>query len=617
MYTFLFCAGSAGESEGQAAIVRRALESVACVVPELGSAPSIVVREIPRAGGAFGTLLPTADRAPSLIQFDDHPELVTVTFGSIAGVAQVAAKVREVFLAGGVTAIERLDANLSAIVVEKRTRKVRLVSTLIGLRTLRYSVQGATLWVSPNDLPLLASGRVPLVVDYGSVACIAACDWSLLGRPLTRSIECADPLQSLLWHHGALHRRASAAFDLDSRLEARDDAGIQQQLEVVASAMEDAANRFVGTGPEVHSALTAGMDSRMVWALLAGAVGPEQRLVAHTSGAERSLDVRVATKLADLVGARHERTATDPPTAEDFESSSRLLAFFMNGDTNAKRAFRRAPTVSPHHPPQAGGNGGEIFRGFFYPYFGALGSVPNDLERIEATLLRWRFRRFANIPFAEPEFAESVRQRLHQAVERYSLLSKNGHDIVDLLYLFERYGRWGSMNSRMPWSTTWTPFESTVAIRAAYRLPPPIGKISGLHSLLIKRHLPRSAFLTPINGGQFLFLEGPGKVRYALRQTLNVRAFVANKLQRRLNRSARTKDDQIAGFIASDLQDQVRALLCDTGSVCRELLGTDGVEKVLSVHSQNRSELQLLGFLMGIEQWHRLALEVTTRGSRA
>jgi hypothetical protein len=276
----------------------------------------------------------------------------------------------------------------------------------------------------------------------------------------------------------------------------------------------------------------------------------------------------------------------------------------------------RLPQLNVTSELVAGGRGGEIFRGFFYPYLGATGAAPRAVEAIADRLVRWRFRRLSALQFADPALRGLVVARLHQVLARYAGLSKNGHDSVDLLYLLERYARWGAASASLPWNRTWTPFESIGAIRAAFRLPAPIGKHCAIHPLLVRRYLPRLAYWTPINGGQFLALEGRGRARYFLRQALNAQALMTQKVRRRLLESAERPDDTKAHFLNAELGEQVRALVMDTGSFSRELFGRVSVERMLEQHRRQRDQLELFGMLLTLEQWRRLGAEMRAASAR-
>jgi hypothetical protein len=221
----------------------------------------------------------------------------------------------------------------------------------------------------------------------------------------------------------------------------------------------------------------------------------------------------------------------------------------------------RLPRIDPQGVGTAGGNGGEIYRGFFYQYFGVTGVAPQGTPQLAERLLTWRFRRMEKLPFTEPSFAAGVRERLFGALALAENCSSDAYDMADLLYLLERYGRWGSAASALPWSRGWTPFASIAAIREAFRLPSPLGRRCSVHAELVRRFLPARAYWTPINGGQLMALEGAGRTRYALRQALNAGSMVVQRVSRKLRKEARRGDDLKAEFLFGSLQESTREIL--------------------------------------------------------
>jgi len=608
MYSFCFVAGGTTEMALKSAV--GALGTVSALLPGLGSPSRVVSVAIPELDAAVATVKPEVDVTPSLIQLDVTPELVVVSCGGQAGTADVAGAVRQVFHASGIDGVARMEGNLSAVIVERLERRVWVAGTLLGHRALFYHAQGDTLLVSPHDLTLLATKRFPYALDPASLASMAACDWSLTGRSLLAGVTRCHPLEALRWQAGQLRREPVSSLDPGARLEVRDRAGIARQVERVADRMLESVESHVAGLTRANCALTAGMDSRAVFAAICGARGPAA-VVCTTSGGESSLDVVVARRIAQMVGAQHRRQEPSLPTADDFMASGRLRAFLCSGDTNAKRAMTRLPAIDPAREWAAGGNGGEVYRGFFYQYFGLTGVAPKGTPELAERLLTWRFRRLARLPFADPAFGASVRERLLEALALTERCSGDAYDMADLLYLFERYGRWGATQAALPWLRTWTPFESIGAIREAFRLPSPIGKRCTVHATLIRRFLPARAYWIPINGGQLLALDGDSRVRYALRQALNVSSVAKQRLSRRLRKGARRGDDIKSEFMSGELGVLGEELLAESGSASQVLFGAAGVRQLLDEQRRGHAGLEVIGILLSAEMWRRIATEIT------
>lgn len=610
---YTFCFAQTSSSDQALRLGRGAVDSVSARLPALGSPPRFEAVELPELGAAFAIVTPEIDVTPSLIQHHCQADLAIITWGSLGGTPDAAGAVREAYQRLGIDGVARLEGNLSAVVVDRAARTVWVAGTLLGHRSLFYHAGAGTFLVSPHDLTLLATGRIPCVLDPVSLASMAATDWSLNGRSLVSGVRRCHPLEAVSWREGELEKRhVSNPFDRP-RVDARDRAGIQRQVGSVVESMLRFVQGHVAGLERVRCSLTAGMDSRAMFAALCG-VKSASAITAVTSGGESNLDVVIARRLARLVGARHERQAPSLPTAEDFLASTRLRAFLCSGDTNAKRSMSRLPRIDPAREKSAGGNGGEIYRGFFYQYFGLTGEAPQNTEELASRLLRLRFRRWARLPFADPSVRDGVRERLFEALARAESCSKDPYDIADLLYLFERYGRWGSAPANLPWEKGWTPFESIEAIREAFRLPPPVGKRCSVHAELVRRFLPARAYWTPINGAHLMALEGDGRARYAARQLLTGGSMAVQRVRRRLFERARGGDEMRTDFVRGPLHGVTRDLLLEQGSLSQGVFGRGGVEQLIA--GAQRDGLAVIGILLTAESWRQLALEVS-RASHA
>ena len=236
------------------------------------------------------------------------------------------------------------------------------------------------------------------------------------------------------------------------------------------------------------------------------------------------------------------------------------------------------------------------------------GVAPTGTSELAERLLTWRFRRLPRLPFADPSFGAGVRERLLDALTVAERCSKDPYDMADLLYLFERYGRWGAASTVLPWQRGWTPFESITAIREAFRLPAPVGKRCLVHATLVRRYLPKLAYWTPINGGQLMALDGDDRVRYALRQALNGGSLALQTVRRKLRKGARRGDDMKADYLAGPLRDVTRELLLEEGSASQAVFGRGGVQQLLD--AAPRDGLAVIGILLTAEAWRQLARDI-------
>jgi hypothetical protein len=132
-----------------------------------------------------------------------------------------------------------------------------------------------------------------------------------------------------------------------------------------------------------------------------------------------------------------------------------------------------------------------------------------------------------------------------------------------------------------------------------------------VHSLLIRQYLPERAYWMPINGGQFLALEGAGRSRYALRQALNVLSAIRQRALRKLRKGARAGDEVKAGFLTGDLAQLSEGLLDHEGSLSRVVFGRQGVRALLTSQRQKQDQLAVIGILLTAEMWLGMAREIS------
>jgi hypothetical protein len=301
-----------------------------------------------------------------------------------------------------------------------------------------------------------------------------------------------------------------------------------------------------------------------------------------------------------------------PPKEPAFEAHNRLRAFTLDGMGDARKALSPLPRWNTKRNILVGGEGGEIFRGFFYQYFPS-GHVPRAPEALTPTLFRWRFRRATGLPFRDPFLVKRMQERLTGSLATLAELGTSGYDTLDLFYLYERYSQWGASGERASWSRRWTPYEAKPAIFAAFLLPAPIGVRCTVSPRAVRRFLPLRAYWTPINGYGFLAFEGESRIRFRLRQAMGVQAKLVAKLDRRLSPRRATHDDARLQWIISDY---TRQLLCNRNSLASSLFGSSGLNSLLEQQLRRRNHTATLAYLVNAEEFQRLVSEARSRVAR-
>ena len=602
MHAFLLIAGQPSIAAAESR-VRRAAERALRVIPDIAADPQTRVVGLEGFDGALALVAPREDYTPAFVQVDDAGELAALCYGTIGGTSRTAERVVETFRAGGARAVQRLDGSFAAVLLNRRLRCLWLLSDSIGMRAATFVLGDGTLCIASHELLHVAAGQASGDLDLDSIASLVACDWSLGGRSLVRGVVRHPPWQVLEWSKEGTRFEDDRLIDPGRRLRPDDEQAIELQLDRVVDGLLGATRHFVAGKSSVRASLTAGLDSRGVLALLVGAGA--RGLELFTNGSASSLDVRVAARLAKLVGAKHTSSLPGEPSAGAFEAHNRLRAFALDGSADARRAMASLPRWNPGRTIVAGGVGGEIFRGFFYPYF-ATGQVPASVEQLMATLLKWRFRRLATLPFADPAVRDRLRDRLGSRLTELARFGEGGHDTLDLFYLYDRYALWGAASERGTWSQRFTPYEAKGAIALAYQLPPPVGSRCTVMPRAIRRFLPARAYFAPVNGTSLLALEGPGRLRTVLRQALSAQGKLVAELERKF-KGRETHQDVRSRWIVNEYS---RELLSSPQSLANDLFGAAGVERMISEQTRASKHSVTLAYLLTAEEFRRLSVEL-------
>ncbi|WP_437484544.1 hypothetical protein WME75_45085 [Sorangium sp. So ce1014] len=602
-----------------AAFLRRTALLLGERMPSVGPEPRITLAVLPEVGGGWALLVPEPRPRLALIEqvvTDTHAVLL---FGDLQGESRAspASAVLRAWMSGGGAAVAALDGNFSAIVVDRAERTVAVISDLLGRRALRTLHAGGVLHVSPHDVALAATGACPVEIDHASACSILAADWSIGGRPLLAGVEPCDPARWLRFRGGRLERLAAPLGLFERRIDARDAAAIRERTDQIVDNMRENARFAAASCDTVQADLTAGIDSRAAFALLASVV-PAERIVARTTGAADSLDVRVARRIAALSGVRHAHRELDMPIHDDFSRHADLIAFHMNGDSSAKRAIDSYPSWDDERPLNFEGGGGEIFRGYYYARPGQYRRVARASAGDVAAFFVRKWRRLTALSYRSPDPPAAVRERTLAVIEAMFGRSPDLHDVLDQFYLFERYGRWGALTSRFLWWRTFTPYASPSVVRLAFSLPSPISTHAALHDAIVRRFLP-SARSILVNDNSLLPLQGAGVTRRLARDLLYVTGEIwraAAAWRGRSVKERRSADAMRADAIAGPLHAYARDVLLSRDSIAVDLLGHGPVARLLDEHRARRQHLETLCNLLGIEHFRRLAVSTAAAASR-
>jgi hypothetical protein len=511
---------------------------------------------------------------------DQH---LVLAYGEVYGFSSAAAEVLRAWRTGGLEAVRRLDGSFSAILLDHASGAVHVLSDVVGKRTLRWFADRDLFLVSSHDLPIVATGLCPSEIDLGTAATILSTGWSLQGRSLLRHVHRCSPHRLVTWNTGTVEHYRPLIL-LDSRLDERDEVGQEKLRDEMIELTRLHARQVCGNRERIFSDLTAGFDSRAGLAVLLSTVKAEQ-LVLQTSGAASNLEVMMAGLIAGCYGLTHKVTAPALVDRGAFWENCKARAFFLNGDTDAKRSFAGPVIYNPRADLHFIWTAGEIFRGYLYKSAQTAQRSFGDVLKAVREKFSWRWI------WQDDALQTLVDNRLEQTLADLARLSSDFYDLCDLFYLHERFAHWAP-TSRLPgYKRQYLLLERAGLVTAALRFPSPVGNRCLLQHELIRRLLPE-VYSWPFNNYQVLPTDERGAP--VLGPLIEI--------GRRPKLASGSVDYLRWELLSLELKGPLAAMLGSTDSIGTALFGPTGIWKV--IERQQRGEfIEMFGLLVTMEFW--------------
>ncbi len=470
----------------------------------------------------------------------------------------------------GIAGLGDLPGCFGAVIVDHASGNTILVGDGLGQRNLRYCWLDGRLLVATHDIFLIAAGmpadpaRVPLasVLRFG---------WSFGDESLIKGIETVGSEQLVVIEPGGtVVRRSHPAHE---QAAARRAAGVDVEAvrETIVGALADyvRVNRRIGAPLEVE--LSAGFDSRAVISLAHHAAREDVR--AFTDGPPASQDARVARKVATALRVPHRAGGTSHNTRASRLAYVHELALATSGQGTALVAMTSSDRSLAETPDSLGGDGGEVFRGYYYPKFGRGERAKFDVPKLTDFVLG-KFTVGARLLDLGQEAAirSAVEARLRRFAPHCDLMA----DGYDLLYLIERTGTWNQKLRRLTAADRRrNPFYSRAAAYAFFALPGARARIARIHETIMSRLAPEALWI-PLNGETIPALAAGGPVSRAASRTITLAAKAMWKVRDKLGRAGR------AGTGQGDLEDvRIRKLIDHIDGDWGSLLGSESVTRTL------------------------------------
>ena len=619
MHTFLLCVDRNPE-RAQHAVARCAARLDTVLAPRVGALAIDEGALLPPMA-RYCTAVPRTTARPGLVSVAARGDRAVIAFGEAGGVGATTAAgpLLDAWCEGGPAAARRLAGCFGAALLDGRQGTVTVLHDHTAQRRLfHYRGDGFTA-ISPHDATLAGAGLFPAQPDETALATAIACGWSAGGRSYLSGVASDSPNHFTVIDRHAATRVADPILESGASLDPADGRAVARHIDGMIDQARRGMRQAVAGHDRINLEMSAGADSRCVFLLARSAVADTgATIIPICTGAPRSADVRVARDMCARYGLDFLAQTAETPAADAFRTELDRLAFTNNGDANANRLLIQPTNGYPGDEIlQLHGNGGEIYRGYTYPHAGGPLSTAQARD-----VLRGQITRRVPAAFAAEAAAAAV-DRFVETVDGYAPLCRDGHDLMDLVYACERNAVWGQARARMTWQWLWGPYSDAALMRAAFRLPAPIGRPPRLHLQILRRLAPELVWL-PVNDRWVFPLQGGGPgVRLLDRGYRRIRSVrnAPGKLRRMARRAGILTDDtpkadmlnieHLRGRAVAGLRAPLAALLTDRGTATGGLIDADGVHRLMEEHVRGaRSHTLLIGSLATIESWWSLVREM-------
>ena len=426
MYSFLACANV--NDEPFASLLEKSSTITKMLISSFGNEVDTFYKIIPEIKGGWFYLTPKSITKKRLIsEFSDN-EFSILVYGEVfqSDYDNHAEYIKEVYKSKNIDSVRQLGGCFSAIIVDLIKAKVYIASDLVGQRSLRYHCR--------KNLSLFRMMMyLSLLLDFAKLISILRAQyqyylsdghWKV--KVFLKNIRSIHQNEYISWNDGKVKPISKPLLNLRERFDSKDILSCCTQVDSMIELMQDHIRAICYDESIVDTDLTAGIDCRAIFGIILSIIG-NHRIKVCTAGEDNSLDVKIAKRIAELYGCTFNNHTPEIPNIDNFLNYSRFLAFFMNGDTDSKRAVDSFPQIGRNHPPHFKGLGGEIYRGYYYP--SRESHVLNKIAPDDAvkTLLH-KFHRLNSLPLLSNDLRENVKKKLYKIIYGYYDISHNGSE---------------------------------------------------------------------------------------------------------------------------------------------------------------------------------------------
>jgi hypothetical protein len=338
-----------------------------------------------------------------------------------------------------------LEGIFSALRIDLRAAEVECLTDAVGMAKV-YLARDGSGWLLSNSVAAMRALGGLDAVDPVGVSALLSLGWPG-SRTLVRGVE---PLAG-----GTLHRLTAARHDEQRYLTAelvapRNNAHRIDSAEQLADRLRTATAAAVAGVPDVSCPLTAGRDTRVLFALMLS-LG-RRDVDYYTSGVPEEPDVEIARMLARHAGVTH-RLVT-PEVAHDPGRWTEVTARF-SAQTDGMATIHGISDHIDHGelPRPIGlklwGPGGEIARagniGMLIPFASQVPGLRSSWE-VQKRTLATKTSTLGGV--VRREAVEATRRYLREFADVRRAEGWRSREVLEAYYAFERVRNWASTGVR-------------------------------------------------------------------------------------------------------------------------------------------------------------------------
>jgi|GEM_PF-3099199 len=368
-------------------------------------------------------------------------------------------------------AADSLEGIFSALRVDLGAGTVECLLDVVGMAKV-FLAESANGWVLSNSVGALRAACDLDAPDPVGVSGLLALGWPL-SRTLVAGIE---PLEGGRLHRLAVAGRTEQPYLTAAEVAPRNNAHRVRDAEMLAAALRQTSASAIGSVADVSCPLTAGRDTRVLFALMLSLGRTD--LDYYTSGVAGEPDVEISRMLARHAGVEHRLTT--PAVPADLDRWTAATASFC-AQTDGMATIHGISDHVDHgdRPAPLGlkvwGPGGEIARagniGMLIPFASQVPGLRSSWE-VQKRVLETKTSTLGGV--VRPEAVDATRRYLRDFADRRRDEGWRSREVLESYYAFERVRNWASTGVRRVSGATdlFSPYISRDFYEYAFSLSP-------------------------------------------------------------------------------------------------------------------------------------------------